>query len=132
MAADDTDLLQWFTGTNTSSGTGSGGDNENLAPPTVSVAKQQGQSSSVMDESSQDSLPDDAASCDGGSGGVGIFTLWGKFSINFILQIHSFFPKFFLIRIMWTLSFCPDWRSSAPFFCWFFPHRRPRQRRKMG
>ena len=94
MAADDNDLLQWFTGTNTSSGTGSGGDKENLAPPTVYVARQQGQSSSVMDESSQDSLPEDAVSCDGGSGGVGIFTLWGKFSINFILQRHFFQRNF--------------------------------------
>ena len=75
MAADDADLLHWFTGTN--SGTGSGGDKENLVPPTVSVARQQGQSSSVMDESSQDSIPDDAVSCDGESG-AWAFLLFGE------------------------------------------------------
>ena len=78
MAADDADLLHWFTGTN--SGTGSGGDKENLVPPTVSVARQQGQSSSVMDESSQDSIPDDAVSCDGESG-AWAFLLFGENSV---------------------------------------------------
>ena len=55
MAGDDTELLSWFKPDG----------KENLAPPTVSVAKQQGQSSLVVDEASQDSLPDDMASVDG-------------------------------------------------------------------
>ena len=69
MAADDTDLLQWFTDTSAGSclSSSSTGDKENLAPPTVCVARQQGQSSSVvvMDESSQDSLPDDVSCSEG-------------------------------------------------------------------
>ena len=59
MAADDGELLQWFTDSSSTR------DKENLAPPTVSVARQQGQSSVMMDESSQDSIPDDVSLCDG-------------------------------------------------------------------
>ena len=55
MAVDDPDLIRWFTDS----------DKENETPPTASVAKQQGQSSSVMDECSQDSIPDDIPFCDG-------------------------------------------------------------------
>ena len=55
MAGDDPELTQWFRVDSSK---------ENKAPPTVPVAKQQGQSSIVHDENSQDSLTDEV-SCDG-------------------------------------------------------------------
>ena len=54
MARDDPDLLQWFKND----------CKENVTPPTVVVAKQQGQSLNVHDESSQDSTAEEVA-CDG-------------------------------------------------------------------
>lgn len=53
MAGDDPDLLQWFKND----------CKENVTPPTV-VAKQQGQSLNVHDESSQDSTAEEVP-CDG-------------------------------------------------------------------
>ena len=55
MAGDDPELVQWFSTDCTK---------ENVAPPTMSVARQQGQTSVVIDEASQDSIPDEAL-CDG-------------------------------------------------------------------
>ena len=55
MAGDDSELTQWFR---------ADGGKENVTPPTVSVSKQQGQSSIVHDENSQDSLTDELP-CDG-------------------------------------------------------------------
>ena len=55
MAGDDPELTQWFRADNSK---------ENMAPPTASVAKQQGQSSIVHDENSQDSMADEMP-CDG-------------------------------------------------------------------
>lgn len=53
MAGDDPDLLQWFKND----------CKENVTPPAV-VAKQQGQSLNVHDESSQDSTAEEVP-CDG-------------------------------------------------------------------
>ena len=55
MAGDDPELTQWFRADSSK---------ENKAPPTVPVAKQQGQSSIVNDENSQDSLTDEMP-CEG-------------------------------------------------------------------
>ena len=57
MARDDPELVQWFKVEDCK---------ENVAPPTTYVAKQQGQSSIVHDEGSQDSLADEV-SCEGQS-----------------------------------------------------------------
>ena len=47
MAGDDPELLQWFKTDDCK---------ENMAPPTITVAKQQGQSSVTHDEGSQDGM----------------------------------------------------------------------------
>lgn len=59
MAGDDPELLQWFKQGD------HGNSKENIAPPTIRIARQQGQSSLVIDEASQDSNTDDSIQCDG-------------------------------------------------------------------
>ena len=57
MARDDPELVQWFKVEDCK---------ENVSPPTTYVSKQQGQSSIVHDEGSQDSIADEV-SCEGQS-----------------------------------------------------------------